>query len=79
MNSSSGSLALVGGTIYVSPTEESIRDGVVPPTVSVTDVVSDYELDLVVGGPRHLPVRSALVVARGYGGFNAALVVRRAT
>ena len=54
----------------------SIRDGVVPPTVSVTDVVADYRLDLVVGAPRQLPVRSALVVARGYGGFNAALIVR---
>src|SRR5712692_2887031 len=29
LNSPNGSLALVGGTIYVSPTEEPIRDGVV--------------------------------------------------
>jgi len=29
VNSSNGDLALVGGTIYVSPTEEPIRDGVV--------------------------------------------------
>ena len=28
-NSPNGYLALVGGTIYVSPTEEPIRDGVV--------------------------------------------------
>jgi hypothetical protein len=29
LNSSNGDLALVGGTIYASPTEEPIRDGVV--------------------------------------------------
>ncbi|HMG41982.1 MAG TPA: ketosynthase chain-length factor [Acidimicrobiales bacterium] len=55
----------------------AIRDGVVPPTINVTPV-PDYGLDLVVGEPRPLPVRTALVVARGQGGFNAAVVVRSA-
>ena len=53
----------------------AIRDGVVPPTINVTPV-PDYRLDLVVGEPRSLPVRTALVAARGQGGFNAAVVVR---
>jgi act minimal PKS chain-length factor (CLF/KS beta) len=52
----------------------AIRDSVVPPTVGVRDVVG--EVDLVLGRPRPAPVRCALVVARGYGGFNSALVVR---
>jgi minimal PKS chain-length factor (CLF/KS beta) len=53
----------------------SMRDGVIPPT---TKVVSDpaYELDIVTDRPRRSAVRAALVVARGYGGFNSALVLR---
>lgn len=53
----------------------AIRDGVVPPTINVT-AAPDYQLDLVTGTPRELPVRTALVLARGQGGFNSALVVR---
>ncbi|MEU4745176.1 beta-ketoacyl synthase N-terminal-like domain-containing protein, partial [Actinosynnema sp. NPDC023658] len=53
----------------------SIRDGVVPPTVNVTDVPGGYGLDLVLGGPREVPVRTAVVLARGHRGFNSALVV----
>ncbi|THA70042.1 ketosynthase chain-length factor [Streptomyces sp. A0958] len=53
----------------------SIRDGVVPPTVHV-DPCPDYPLDLVLGRPREVRVRTALVLARGSGGFNSAMVVR---
>lgn len=55
----------------------SIRDGVVPPTIG-TSVADGYDIDLVVGAPRPAPVRTALVLARGQGGFNSALVVRAA-
>lgn len=55
----------------------SIRDGVVPPTVHV-DPCPDYPLDLVLGRPREVRVRTALVLARGSGGFNSAMVVRAA-
>jgi act minimal PKS chain-length factor (CLF/KS beta) len=48
---------------------------VVPPTVGVTRLAEDLPLDLV-AEPRQATLRTALVVARGYGGFNAALVVR---
>jgi act minimal PKS chain-length factor (CLF/KS beta) len=51
----------------------SIRDGVLPPTVNVT-VAADYPLDLVTE-VRTRPVRRALVLARGHGGFNSAMVV----
>jgi act minimal PKS chain-length factor (CLF/KS beta) len=51
-----------------------IRDGLVPPTVNVVPA-PEYELDLVTA-PRAVPVRAALVLARGYGGFNSAVVVR---
>jgi act minimal PKS chain-length factor (CLF/KS beta) len=44
--------------------------------VNVRAPVPDYELDLVLDTPRHTPVRAALVLARGIGGFNSAIVVR---
>jgi act minimal PKS chain-length factor (CLF/KS beta) len=53
----------------------AIRDGVIPPTVNVTPA-AEYGLDLVTGAPRPAPVRAALVLARGHGGFNSAVVVR---
>jgi act minimal PKS chain-length factor (CLF/KS beta) len=68
--SGAASLDLVAGLL-------SIRDGVIPPTVNVT-AAEEYELDLVCGQPRPATVRAALVLARGYGGFNSAMVVSRA-
>ncbi|MER6270704.1 ketosynthase chain-length factor [Streptomyces sp. 900105755] len=53
----------------------AVRDGVVPATVNVSPETG-YDLDLVVGEPRLTEVRTALVLARGYAGFNSAMVVR---
>lgn len=55
----------------------AIKDGVIPPTVHI-DPAAEYDLDLVLGEPRTAEVRTALVLARGYGGFNSAVVVRAA-
>ncbi|MDT3397083.1 ketosynthase chain-length factor [Streptomyces sp. B1866] len=54
----------------------SIDAGLIPPTVHV-DPAPGHGLDLVVER-RAAPVRSALVLARGEGGFNSALLVRAA-
>jgi minimal PKS chain-length factor (CLF/KS beta) len=43
--------------------------------VNVTRLAEGLELDLVSAEPRPCPVRAALVLARGRGGFNAAAVV----
>ncbi|MFE9251659.1 ketosynthase chain-length factor [Streptomyces sp. NPDC007088] len=53
----------------------ALRDGVIPPTVGVSPAAG-HGLDLVVGQERAAPLRSALLLARGYGGFNSAAVVR---
>ncbi|MFF2775364.1 ketosynthase chain-length factor [Streptomyces sp. NPDC058052] len=53
----------------------AIRDGVIPPTVATRPDPS-HDLDLVTGAPREARLRTALVLARGQGGFNSALVVR---
>ncbi|MFD7281005.1 ketosynthase chain-length factor [Streptomyces sp. NPDC059862] len=55
----------------------AIRDGVIPPTMNI-DPCRDYALDLVIGQPRRVPVRAALILARGSGGFNSAMIVRAA-
>ncbi|MBD0744652.1 ketosynthase chain-length factor [Streptomyces sp. CBMA152] len=55
----------------------AMKDGLIPPTVHV-DPAAEYDLDLVTGQPRTAEVRTALVLARGYGGFNSAVVVRAA-
>ncbi|XVS67634.1 ketosynthase chain-length factor [Actinosynnema sp. CA-299493] len=56
----------------------SMRDGVIPPTIG-TSLSSRYDLDLVTGEPRPAALDCALVLARGQGGFNSAMVVRAAT
>jgi len=52
----------------------AIRDGMIPPTTNVSPDPG-YEIDLVTA-PRPARVGVALVLARGYGGFNSAVVVR---
>ncbi|MDX3241598.1 ketosynthase chain-length factor [Streptomyces sp. ME18-1-4] len=55
----------------------ALRDGVVPPTVHVDRPATGYDIDLVTGSPRPVGGDAALVLARGRGGFNSAMVVRR--
>ncbi len=55
----------------------SMRDGVIPPTPHVRKVPEKYRIDLVCQTPRERDVAAALVLARGRGGFNAAVVVTK--
>lgn len=71
-----GRLGAGAGALDVVDALLSIRDGVIPPTVNVTELAGDCEIDLVRDEPRPAPVRTALVLARGHGGFNSAIVVR---
>jgi minimal PKS chain-length factor (CLF/KS beta) len=71
-----GRLYAGGAALDVVAALLSIRDEVIPPTVGVTELAADHQIDLVRHRPRPAPIRTALVLARGFGGFNAALVVR---
>jgi len=71
-----GRLYSGGGPLDVATALLSIRDGLVPPTGGTTRVAEEYGLDLVLDRARELPVRTALVLARGRRGFNSAVVVR---
>ncbi|MEU3951759.1 ketosynthase chain-length factor [Streptomyces achromogenes] len=55
----------------------AIEEGLIPPTTNV-EPADGYDLDLVTGDARPAEVRTALVLARGFNGFNSALVVRAA-
>ncbi|MET8142446.1 ketosynthase chain-length factor [Sphaerisporangium sp. NPDC005288] len=74
--SMTGRLNAGGAALDLAAALLSIRDGVIPPTAGVTGPDERYGLDLVTGA-RHVRVGAALIIARGYGGFNAAMVVRR--
>jgi minimal PKS chain-length factor (CLF/KS beta) len=65
-----------GGPLDVATALLSIRDGVIPPTVNVSAPAYNDAIDLVVDAPRQARLSSALVIARGLGGFNSALIVR---
>ena len=54
----------------------SMRDGHIPPTINLERPARGCRLRLVRDGEAS-DVRTALVLARGYGGFNSALVLRR--
>ncbi|GAA3845489.1 ketosynthase chain-length factor [Sphaerisporangium flaviroseum] len=70
-----GRLYAGGAALDLATALLAIRDGVIPPTVGVRATAPAYELDLVRSAARDGPVRRALVLARGHGGFNAALLV----
>jgi len=70
-----GRLFAGGAALDVATALLAMHWSTIPPTVNVREAVPDYELDLV-DAPRHAPVKAALVLARGRGGFNSALVLR---
>lgn len=71
-----GRLYSGGAPLDVATALLAIRHGVIPPTTNV-DPDDALGLDLVLDQPRRIAVSAALVLARGHGGFNSALVVRR--
>ncbi|TDV38604.1 beta-ketoacyl synthase N-terminal-like domain-containing protein [Actinophytocola oryzae] len=74
--SGTGRLLSGGGPLDVVAALLTIRDQVLPPAVHTTDVPAEYGIDVVLGTPRPGRVDVALVLARGKGGFNSAVVVR---
>ena len=72
-----GRLSVGGSALAVATAMLAIRDGVVP-AVGNLDRAAEHAhgLDLVTE-PRDTAVRTVLVAARGLGGFNSAMVLRR--
>jgi minimal PKS chain-length factor (CLF/KS beta) len=74
-----GRLYAGGAALDLATALLSLRDNVIPPTTGVDQLADGYRIDLVGPRPREAPLRVAVVVARGHGGFNAAMVVRKDT
>jgi minimal PKS chain-length factor (CLF/KS beta) len=72
--SMTGRLGSGAGPLDVATALLSMRSGMLPPTVNV-ELSPEFDIDLVTS-LRRQPVGTALVLARGQGGFNSALVVR---
>jgi 3-oxoacyl-(acyl-carrier-protein) synthase len=70
-----GRLYAGGAPLDVAAALLAMRDGCLPPTVNVDQPI-DGSLDLVTGEARDAKLGTVLVNARGFGGFNAALVLR---
>lgn len=73
-----GRLYAGGGALDVAAALLSMRDGLLPPTINLDTPAEGCELDFVTGEARQAKVETVLVNARGFGGFNSALVLRRA-
>ncbi|MFH8980950.1 ketosynthase chain-length factor [Streptomyces varsoviensis] len=71
-----GRLCSGGAPLDVATALLALREGVLPHTAHITKPAFGDRLDLVTGEPRATRADTALVVARGHGGFNSALVVR---
>jgi act minimal PKS chain-length factor (CLF/KS beta) len=69
-----GRLLAGAASLDVASALLAMRDDVIPPTTNSTPA-AEYRLDLVVDEPRRQRVERALVLARGEGGFNSAMVV----
>lgn len=69
-----GRLLAGGAPLDVAAALLSLRDGVIPPSVHIGRPAHP-DLDLVRDRPRPARLGSALVLARGHGGFNSALVL----
>jgi len=74
-----GRLYSAGAALDLATACLALRHGVVPPTINVARPRPDCRVDLVTGPPRRIRLRSALVLARGYGGFNAAVLLKAAS
>ncbi|ATB29586.1 ketosynthase chain-length factor [Melittangium boletus] len=72
-----GRLYAGGAALDVVAALLTITDSVIPPTMGTRELAPGCDLDLVLDKPRKAPVSTALVLARGFGGFNSAVVVRR--
>jgi act minimal PKS chain-length factor (CLF/KS beta) len=66
-----------GAALDVATAALALRHGVIPPTTGPTRLAPGCDLDLVTATREPARLRTALVLARGHGGFTAALLLGR--
>jgi 3-oxoacyl-[acyl-carrier-protein] synthase II len=72
-----GHLIGAAGAVEAAALALTLRDGVLPPTINQTDPDPACDLDYVPNHAREKKVRTAVSTSFGFGGQNAALVMRR--
>ncbi len=75
--SMTGHLLGGAGGIEIAACILAMRDGIVPPTINVENQDSECDLDVVPNVAREAKVNAALSNSFGFGGHNAALLVRK--
>ncbi len=74
-----GHLIGAAGAVEAVSLALSLQTGVLPPTINLTNPDPECDLDYVPNTAREVPVRTAVSTSFGFGGQNAALVMRRYT
>ena len=72
-----GHLIGAAGAVEAAALALTLHEGVLPPTINQTHPDPSCDLDYVPNCAREVPVRTALSTSFGFGGQNAALVMRR--
>jgi 3-oxoacyl-[acyl-carrier-protein] synthase II len=72
-----GHLIGAAGAVEAAALALTLNEGVLPPTINHTQPDPDCDLDYVPNCARPKPVRTAVSTSFGFGGQNAALVMRR--
>src|SRR5262249_40159172 len=72
-----GHLIGAAGAVEAVALALTLHDGVLPPTINYTVPDPDCDLDYVPNSARAIPVRTAMSTSFGFGGQNAALMMRR--
>ncbi|MFF7755592.1 ketosynthase chain-length factor [Streptomyces sp. NPDC007971] len=70
-----GRLYAGGGALDIATALLALRDCVIPPTTGTPDLPEHYRIELVLDRPRPAALRAVLVLARGRGGHNSAVVL----
>ncbi len=72
-----GRLYAGGASLDVAAALLAMRDGRLPPTINLDEPAEGCDLRFVTDSARRPSCGTVLVNARGFGGFNSALVLRR--
>jgi minimal PKS chain-length factor (CLF/KS beta) len=72
-----GRLYAGGASLDAAAAVFAMRDGVIPPTINLDEPGDGADLNFVTGSSQKADLNTVLIAARGYGGFNSALVLRK--
>jgi minimal PKS chain-length factor (CLF/KS beta) len=72
-----GRLYAGGAALDVATALLAIRDEIIPPTIHVDRPADGYDLNVITGKAQPKELNTVLINARGFGGFNSALVVQK--